>query len=147
MLKRKHIIATLIAIVAMTISSCELETSGNGDLDGYWHLVKVDTLSTDGSTDLSDSLLFWAVEVNILNAVDRNGTSNFLLRFSHKDDTLRLYEPRYNDRMNGDPEVEDATELQILGIEDLDVSYLIEKLTHSRMILSTNAIRLNFKKM
>jgi len=38
----KSIIVMAFAISAMM--SCEIETSGNGDLDGFWHLVRVDTL-------------------------------------------------------------------------------------------------------
>ena len=28
--------------------SCDIESSKNGDLDGFWHLERVDTISTSG---------------------------------------------------------------------------------------------------
>lgn len=34
----------LIGTFVMVFSSCEMETSKNGDLDGYWHLESIDTL-------------------------------------------------------------------------------------------------------
>ncbi|MDY2692200.1 MAG: lipocalin-like domain-containing protein, partial [Prevotella sp.] len=30
----------------MLVSSCDMETSDNGDFDGYWQLASVDTLAT-----------------------------------------------------------------------------------------------------
>lgn len=43
----KKIIGVLsLAVMMLTLSSCEVETSQNGDLDGFWHLEQVDTLAT-----------------------------------------------------------------------------------------------------
>ena len=45
----KKIIGVLsLAVMMLTLSSCEVETSQNGDLDGFWHLEQVDTLATGG---------------------------------------------------------------------------------------------------
>ena len=35
-----------IFIVLMMFAACDIHTSDNGDLDGYWQLRSVDTLST-----------------------------------------------------------------------------------------------------
>ena len=35
---------------------CELETTDNGDLDGYWHLERVDSLSSQRSVDYGQAL-------------------------------------------------------------------------------------------
>jgi hypothetical protein len=32
----------------MALASCDLHTYSNGQLDGYWHLKEIDTLSTGG---------------------------------------------------------------------------------------------------
>jgi hypothetical protein len=46
----KKIIGVLsLAVMMLTLSSCEVETSQNGDLDGFWHLEQVDTLATGGA--------------------------------------------------------------------------------------------------
>ena len=45
----KKIIGVLsLAVMMLTLSSCEVETSQNGDLDGFWHLEEVGTLATGG---------------------------------------------------------------------------------------------------
>ena len=59
-----------MAFAISAMMSCEIETSGNGDLDGFWHLVRVDTLSTGGMCDMSGRRVFWSVQVGILNATD-----------------------------------------------------------------------------
>ena len=33
----------LLGSLALVMSSCEMETTDNGDLDGFWHLESVDT--------------------------------------------------------------------------------------------------------
>lgn len=45
---KKIIGALSLAVMMLTLSSCEVETSQNGDLDGFWHLEQVDTLATGG---------------------------------------------------------------------------------------------------
>ena len=42
----------LIAAISLVLSSCTLETSDNGDFDGFWHLERVDTLATGNYLDL-----------------------------------------------------------------------------------------------
>ena len=43
----------MAAALAAGMQSCEIETSHNGDLDGFWHLTGVDTLATGGKRDLA----------------------------------------------------------------------------------------------
>ena len=44
--------------LAMGVASCELERDHNGDLAGYWHLERVDTLQTGGVKDMSRDRVF-----------------------------------------------------------------------------------------
>jgi hypothetical protein len=56
----KKIIGVLsLAVMMLTLSSCEVETSQNGDLDGFWHLEQVDTLATGGTCNFADKRVFW----------------------------------------------------------------------------------------
>ena len=70
----KKIIGILFfAVLVFTLSSCEIETSQNGDLDGFWHLEQVDTLATGGTCSFADKRIFWGcqryiVQVNLLVA-------------------------------------------------------------------------------
>lgn len=150
MMSVKGFFAAFAAVVAIAMASvsCEIETSDNGDLDGYWHLNRVDTLSTGGVCDMSEKLMFWAVQVKLLNTFDRSGQSgSYMFRFEHKDGNLRLYDPHKDDRMSGDPKVESPEELTPFGVNSLDETFKIERLSGSRMVLSNDKLRLSFNKL
>lgn len=139
----------LAAALAMTLAmpSCTLETSDNGDLDGFWHLERVDTISTDGTLDMSEKLVFWSVQMNLMNVVDRGGSKDYFLRFDHSGTTLRVYDPYINDRMSGDIKVDDVALLAPLGINELDETFDVESLSSRRMTLANGRLRLEFRKM
>ncbi|MGN1263129.1 MAG: lipocalin-like domain-containing protein [Prevotella sp.] len=141
------VVSAIAAISMMTLTGCTIETSGNGDLDGYWHLTQIDTLETGGSADKSEELIFWAVQIKLLNVVDRNTGGDYFLRFYKSESTLRVYEPYGNDRMVGDIKTENPQELAPFGINVLDETFAIEKLTGGKMILNDGFLRLWFVKM
>lgn len=139
-----HIKFLLLIALIGTLASCELETSGNGDLDGFWHLERVDTLATGGVTDLSNTTRFWAFQSRLLNVSDKNGS--YLLRFSHEGDSLFLSDPYLNDRGNGDIKLEDHEPLRPYGINNVADRFRIEQLKGSNMILSNKTLKLKLKK-
>ena len=49
---------------------CELETTDNGDLDGYWHLEQVDTLSSQRSVDYGQARIFWSIQFKLLQLLN-----------------------------------------------------------------------------
>ncbi len=133
--------------LVLLLAGCDLETSDNGDLDGYWHLTRVDTLTTGGTLDTSEQLLFWAVQVRLLNVVDQSDDADhmgYLLRFEHKEGTLRVYEPYKNSRKDGDIKVDDASVLSPFGINRLDETFRVEQLDGDGMQLTGDALRLTF---
>ena len=73
----------IIYILALCtfLVSCELETSGNKELDGYWQMNQVDTLSTGGVADTREALIYWGVQV-------RKGTLYFELIVSNTPPSL-----------------------------------------------------------
>ena len=78
----------LLLIVSLPLLfSCTLETSDNGDLDGYWHLVAVDTLTNSVTTDMSKQKLFWAFQKDLLQLLGSTDSEKelqeFYLRFSY----------------------------------------------------------------
>lgn len=150
MKRLRHNMACLlggVSVALTSVSSCTLETSDNGDLDGYWHLTRVDTLATGGMLDLSEELRFWAVQKDIMNVVDRRNGGDMLLRFDKSGNTLRLYDPYVNDRMQDDIPLEDVEMLRPLGINALDESFAVERLSGDRMTLCSEFLRLDFSKM
>jgi len=140
--------AIVLSLIMLTsFVGCEIETSGNGALDGRWHLVSVDTLSTSGTRDMSEDLVFWAFQVKLLQLEDHTyGASTLLMRFSRGEGQLTLNEPYFSDRENGDSPVTDPASLSIYGINELEETFTVEKLTGSRMILNNGTLRLSFKK-
>lgn len=137
-----------MAVVLALFCSCELETSGNGDLDGMWYLVSVDTLATSGSKDMDGTKIYWLFQSKLLQLEDKSGgNSSILLRFEHKDGTLRLYNPYRYDRENGDQPLDDVGPLAPFGVNALEENCDVEKLNGSKMILKTATLRLGFRKL
>lgn len=151
-MKQYHIKYALLLplfLGCMLMASCDIETSGNGQLDGFWHLVEVDTLQTAGKANVADQRLFWGVQAKLIHL---QGTdSRFYLRFTHAADSLTLYQPYldhwHQDQVDGgDIPVDDATLLAPYGIQRLEEHYKVEALDGSKMILKSETLRLFFKK-
>ena len=145
----KHFFIYIIGI-GLLLASCDIETSDNGDLDGYWHLVRVDTLATGGNCDLSDTRVFWGIQMHLLQAIDHDhdaGHYGYLFNFDFTDHTLRLYNAHKHERADGDILVEDAEVLAPLGVNALDDLFTIERLGCDEMVLKDGMLRLWFETM
>ena len=142
------VILFISIICSMLTVSCKLETSGNGALDGYWKLSAVDTLATGGTTDLTDASIFWSVQKNLLTVRDNNDASNkeYVFRFAHTDSMLVLTDGQLYNRSSGNTTVEDMSVLHPFGIYHQPENFKIDHLTHRRMYLRSNNLRLIFKK-
>lgn len=141
---------TIIYIIGIVLlmASCDLEHSDNGDLDGFWQLYQLDTLSTGGVTDMRDSMTSWSFQMRLMEIRGsyENAKEGVLFRFEHKADSLILSNPYYSDRMVGDVEITDAAELRPLGIYHLREPFYIEALNDDRMHLRTDRLRFHFRK-
>ena len=145
---KQHIGIVLLVVCTWLVSSCELETSGNGDLDGMWHLVRVDTLSTSGVKQMDGEKIYWSFQYKLLQVDDKTGARNSaLLRFEHAGGTLRLHTPYVYDRTNGDSPLTDVSLIAPFGINALENNFTVERLNGSKMIINDNYLRLYFKKM
>lgn len=134
----------------MLLTGCHIETSDNGDLDGYWHLVRVDTLVTGRSSDLSEARVFWGIQMRLIEAVDHDhdtGHYGYLFNFERQGQSLRLYNGHKHERADGDLPVEDAETLAPLGINSLDDLFTIEQLSDDAMVLRDDRLRLWLEKM
>ena len=139
----------LLAVSCWLLVSCDIHTSGNGDLDGYWHLVKVDTLSTGNSLDMSGRRVFWGVQAHLVEAVDHDNDSShygYLFYFEKTSSYLTLYYAHRHNREAGDILIEDAAELSPLGVNDLNDKFKIITLNQGNMVLEDDLLRLTFKK-
>ena len=137
-------------MATMILASCELEQSDNGKLDGFWLLSSVDTLSTGHTADVSAEELTWSFQGRLLQL--RKATllyykfPNYILRFESTSNSLTLSNPIYNDRDEGDPDVEDIEELRPFGINDFEEHFTIVTLTNSRLVLKNDRLQLKLRK-
>ncbi len=130
------------------LHSCDIETSSNGKLDGFWHLVAIDTIATSVTRDMSNEKIYWSFENKLLELDDRTGVnSSILFRFEHIGGALHLYDPYLYDRDNGDTPIYDVQMVLPFGVENTEITYAIDVLTSKRMIIRTDNLRLSFRKL
>lgn len=136
--------------------SCEMETTDNGDLDGFWHLESVDTLSTGGTCSYKERKVFWGVQhklISIRNFASDAASTGYYVRFNQTGDSLILSSPYanhwhqdYGDDGGDVPVTEINAELRELGMNNLEEHFKKEKLSGSKMVLSNKEYRLSFTK-
>ena len=146
----------IITGIVFGMSSCEMETSDNGDLDGFWHLESVDTLSTGGSCNYKERKVFWGVQhklISIRNFASDAASTGYYVRFNQTGDSLILSSPYanhwhqdYGDDGGDVPVTEINSELRELGMNHLEEHFKKEKLSGSKMVLSNKEYRLSFMK-
>lgn len=152
-------IKSLLATLATTLmlASCNVETSDNGPLDGFWHLERVDTLATGGTTDYSSGYVFWGVQKDLIYIKDSSNSSvgAYYLRFNQTQDSLHItkiyldhgHEDNPYHEQGGDIPVEAIDiNLRFFGLNALPEHFKKEAINGKRMILSTEKLRLKFKK-
>lgn len=145
----KRSLPLLIAMVVCSLlPSCDgIETSNNGDLDGMWHLVKMDSLDIQKTIDYKHEGIFWSVQNDLLQVDDKQVRyRSCLLRFEKKSETLRVFDPYLYNRDDGDELVDNNAFLTPFGINALNETFSIEKLNRNRMILKSQLLRLYFSK-
>lgn len=148
MIKFGYINILIATVVAFMFGSCKIETLDNGDLDGMWHLTKVDTLATSTTADMGNKRIYWSFQARLLELDDKSGAhQSILMRFEHNGAILRLYDPYIYDREDGDKALEDITLLNPYGIVAPDETYTIESLNGSKMVLLSGTYRMYFTKL
>lgn len=142
----------LLTSLALLLSACTLGTDNDaGDLEGMWHLVRIENLVTGASSsvkDLSSQKVFWSFQARLLELDDKSGgESSYLYRFQIDNGQLTLKDPYLYDRENGDrPLTAYEATLGLYGIKSLTPMFRIEKISRRNMILNDGAVRLYFDK-
>lgn len=131
----------------LVLTACEFETSDNGDLDGYWQWTAVDTLPSGGTCDMRSTLIFWAVEGDLLEIRDNAGKNlNVFFRFSHSGDSLTLYNPVIDKRDSSDIVLNDHSLLLPYAITSMPETFHVDQLNVSKMVLRNPDFSLSFRK-
>jgi len=139
---RKLLFCTIA--LCLSIASCTLERSDNGDLDGFWQLTQVDSLTNGRSADMKESRVFWSVQTDLLQ-VWAEGYAQVLFRFDHKGDSLLLSSPYEIKRWEGDVAITNADTLRVYGINELEERFRVAQLDGGTMILQSTMLRLYFR--
>lgn len=142
-MKRSLIYILLVVVALLVFQSCELETSDNGNLDGNWQLMQIDTLATGGRNDVKDQQLFYAVQVRLLclNAYHANAESNLYFHFEHTADSLKL-KPASSDGHV----MYHVPSLRPYGINKELESFKVMLLNSDKMQLRSDSLLLTFRK-
>lgn len=141
----KYLVVVMAALLAL--SACTLEISNNGKLDGMWQLTQIDTLATEGQTDMREAGIFWSVQNHLLRvAAVYGGADPVLFRFQKTDGQLTIGDPYIDIREKGDVKVEDAAQLAFYNIDALEQTFGIEQLKSGKMVLRSGRFRFHFRK-
>ncbi len=143
----RYIAAAAVALAALSLGSCTLETSSGGKFDGMWHLTQVDTIATGGALDLSNERIYWSFQFKLMQAEDKSGAARtILMRYKKGDGTLTLSSPYAYDRDNGDEPLDTPTLLKPFGINNIEEEFQVNAVSGSKMQLQSKTLILSFKK-
>ena len=138
----------LIISVISLMTACHMESSDNGHLDGFWHLVRVDTLSTGGTSDLHQDYFFWAFQFQLLSVRNtQKSPEEYFLRFQRQGDELVLSHPFQYVLQGKDAPVENIDLLRPFGINDQEERFRIVHLSSRRMMLQNHFLVLTMQKL
>lgn len=133
-------------------SSCEVNTLSNGVLDGYWHLITLDSINGAPAVDMIPEKIYWSVQARMLETRSSTGLIPAVsYRFIHKDDSLLMCEPTFPSwfaitASKNDESVTDVAIVQPYGINNLQESFHILRLDDDEMILESQLLRLYFER-
>ena len=66
-MKRIKILSFVLPLLALLFSACTLETDNDaGRMEGMWHLVKIESMTSAANEDLSEQVIFWSFQAKLL---------------------------------------------------------------------------------
>ena len=139
---------TFLFAAFLLLTSCEIEFSNNGKLDGFWQLIAVDTIATQHTSDLKTSGRTWAFQGRLLEMRDtKGGYSDLYFSFEHRGDSLFLDSPYLSDRDADDIKITDVNIVRPYGVNGLKEGFEIESLSNNKLILRSKTLRLMLRKI
>ena len=132
----------------LMVAGCDVESSDNGDLDGFWQMTeKTDKYEKVGAKDMRNSGLTWSFQGKLLELRDVNDCQrDMVLSFEHTGNQLRVYNPYLVERDSGDIKVTDPMMLLPYGIFNMDEKYNVVELSSDKMVLENERFALKFRK-
>ncbi len=137
MINRRHTVLTIIAaaliLLATTLTGCR-KGSINGDLDGMWQILTIENLADGTTEDIKDSQLYYCLYLHTANLTKRGGVM-FTANMTYEGDKLT---PDFPTARPG--------ALTEWGIKGTSVTFTIEHLTGSDLVMCSSDHRLTFRK-
>lgn len=131
--------------IILSLSSCSVEMTNNGDLDGFWQMYE---MQIDGgeTKDIRNASIVMGVNFNLMSLREHGNNDCIYCRFSNDGTYLRIYDFRVGKHDITDILVEDPSTLNVFGIFSLDEKFKIETMTSSSMILRSERALLKLRK-
>lgn len=130
----------------MLAVSCDVLHTDKDSIDGFWQLVAVDTLATGTTADMRESQVTWAVQGSLLEVrIADSFMEDFVFKFEHTSNSLKLLSPYQIDRDHGDVKVVNVDLLRPFGINELEENFTLIQLSGSQLILESSLLRLHFR--
>lgn len=131
--------------ILLSLSSCSVEMTNNGDLDGFWQMYE---MQVDGGEikDMRNTGNTMGVNFNIMSFREGGNYDCIYCRFDNDGTYLRIYDFRVGKHDITDLPVEDPSTLNVFGIFSLDEKFKIETMTSSSMILRSERALLKLRK-
>jgi len=139
----KNLITIFILFFFACIGSCTLDTSDNGDLDGNWQLMSIDSIENGNTADMKDYQIFYAVQFKLINvkAYNYSSSGNYYFHFEQTKDSLIM------NATQGDNGTEyKIDDLRKFGLNSENEKFSIITLTGDKMILESSLLKLYFRK-
>ena len=138
----------IVIFYLMMLNSCDgFHVSANGDLDGMWHIVEVDSLVEEKQVDYTYEGLYWSVQSDLLFVDDKlQRYLPCLFRFRHDGENLIVNAPHYYNLEDVEEKITDVGVYSPYGINSDEESFIVEQLTGKSMILRSKLLRLKFKR-
>lgn len=142
-MRRLFFLFSIVCLAAL--SACDIESSGNGDLDGYWRLEQVDSLNGRQGVAYADKQIFWSFQHDLIELSNLHDNS-IIYRLKEENRVLFLEQPCMFDRADGDTRITDLEVLRPYGVNALQEQFRIVSLESEVLVLESPVLRLSFRK-
>ena len=142
-MRRLFFLFSIVCLAAL--SACDIESSGNGDLDGYWRLEQVDSLNGRQGVAYADKQIFWSFQHDLIELSNLHDNS-IIYRLKEENRVLLLEQPCMFDRADGDTSITDLEILRPYGVNALQEQFRIVSLESEVLVLESPVLRLSFRK-
>lgn len=141
----KNIIYILIALIATSFASCD-KAFENGDLDGMWKLVKVET----DTGEIFPENIYYSFQRHIvimgIYAEEGMPQNLYMGYFFHKGTTMVMNNFYRKPGIEGECDPAELENLYIYGYDGSDIEFAVKALSNERLVLSTGNLQYYFRK-